>query len=736
MTPILWNPAKRIRTVDIILGLGVTFLVAFLFFLPVGFFEATQCKLYDFGLKIRGSSPTPKEVTIVAIDDSSVAQIGRWPWPRTKVAQLINRLSEAGAKLIAFDIVFLPAEAERSAGNDRLLGEATSRAGNVLYPFYFSMGKSKGEKKKTEIPPQIMNTSLLLFDDPKKFFDFPPPSGVEVIVPIPEICQGAKALGHINLLPDPDGKVRWDPLIIEYAGQYYPSFSLQIATSALNLTRGDITVRVGRSLNLGQKKIPTNPQGMMLLNYYGGNQTFPYHSGADILSGKTSANTFRGKIVLVGVTAAGTSAGAQDFMATPFSQKFPGVEKHAHEVAAILEGRFIARPPWAPFGEFGLVLLIGVLLSFLLPRVRPAFQLFFSLGLLLALGGLMIWALWQGIWVRIFFPGLLVVLQYILVTARGTPVGQRESVPGMVFTRVAGRVGGPPTGEDRTVHLKAGGPAHKIGRYEILGELGHGAMGVVFKGRDPIIDRLVAIKTIRFDRLYEDQEIQSLQERFFKEAQAAGKITHPNIITIFDVGEEDGLSYIAMEYVEGESLSRYTSKDHLLPVEEVLTIITEIAEALDFAHQRGIVHRDIKPANIMRTLEGQVKVMDFGIAKLPDSTLTQTGSILGTPSYMSPEQINGQAIDGRSDLFAVGCVLYELLTGMKAFQGETFPALMNQITQGVPLPPSAQNPAVAPACDEIIGKALAKNPQERYQRGKDMAKALRKAFQESRKTSP
>jgi serine/threonine-protein kinase len=577
-----------------------------------------------------------------------------------------------------------------------------------------------------------MNSSLLLFDDPKKFFDFPPPSGVEIILPIPEICQGAKSLGHINLLPDPDGKVRWDPLIIEYAGQYYPSFSLQIAASALNLTRGDVTVHVGRSLNLGQKKIPTNPQGMMLLNYYGGNQTFPYHSCADILSGKTSANTFRGKIVLVGVTA----AGVQDFINTPFSQKFPGVEKHAHEVAAILEGRFIARPPWAPFGEFGLVLLIGVLLSFLLPRVRPAFQLFLSVALLLALGGLMIWALRQGIWVRIFFPGLLVALQYVLVTARGTPAGQRESVPGMVYTRLASGVGEQPTEEDRTVHLKAGAPTHKIGRYEILGELGHGAMGVVFKGRDPIIDRLVAIKTIRFDRLYEDREIQSLKERFFKEAQAAGKITHPNIVTIFDVGEEDGLSYIAMEYVEGESLSRYTSKDHLLPAEEVLTLITEVAEALDFAHRRGIVHRDIKPANIMRTLEGQVKVMDFGIAKLPNSTLTQTGFILGTPSYMSPEQINGQAIDGRSDLFSVGCVLYELLTGMKPFRGETFPALVNQITQGVPLPPSVQNPAVAPACDEIVGKALAKNLQERYQRGKDMAKALRKAFQESRKNPP
>jgi CHASE2 domain-containing sensor protein/tRNA A-37 threonylcarbamoyl transferase component Bud32 len=736
MTPNLWKPAKKARTFDMILGLGMTFLVAFLFFLPLGFFQAAQCKLYDFSLKVRGSSPPPEEITIVAIDDYSVAQVGRWPWPRTKVAQLINRLSEAGAKLIAFDIVFLPAEEERTAGNDRLLGEATRRAGNILYPFYFSMGISKGERKRAEIPPQIMNASLLLFDDPKKFFDFPPPSGAEVIVPIPEVCQGAKALGHINLLPDPDGKVRWDPLIIEYAGQYYPSFSLQIATSAMKLSRGDITVRVGRSLNLGQKKIPTNPQGMMLLNYYGGYQTFPYHSCADILSGKTSADTFRGKVVLVGVTAAGTSAGAQDFMATPFSQKFPGVEKHAHEVAAILEGRFIARPPWASFGEFGLVLLIGILLSFLLPRMRPAFQLFFNIALLLALEGLMIWALRQGFWVRIFFPGLLVVLQYILVTARGTPAGQRESVPGMVYTRVAGRAGEQPTEEDRTAHLKAGGPGRKIGRYEIMGELGHGAMGVVFKGRDPIIDRLVAIKTIRFDRLYEDQEIQSLQERFFKEAQAAGKINHPNIVTIFDVGEEDGLSYIAMEYVEGESLSRYTSKDHLLPVGEVLTIIAEVAEALDFAHQRGIVHRDIKPANIMRTPEGQVKVMDFGIAKLPNSTLTQTGSILGTPSYMSPEQINGQSIDGRSDLFAVGCVLYELLTGRKAFQGETLPALMNQITQGVPLPPSARNPAVAPVCDEITGKALAKNPQERYQRGKDMAGDLRKAYQERRKTPP
>jgi CHASE2 domain-containing sensor protein/tRNA A-37 threonylcarbamoyl transferase component Bud32 len=731
------NPVMKNRVLTPILGLGATFVVALLFFLPLDFFEMAQTKLYDFSLRIRGPIPAPKSVAIVAIDDRSVAQIGRWPWPRTKVAELIDRLSKAGAKIIAFDIVFFPSEAERAAGNDRLLGEATREAGNVLYPFYFTLGKFRGEGKKAEIPPQVMNASLLLFDDPKKFFEFPPLSGTEVFVPIPEVCEGAKGLGHINVLADADGKVRWDPLIVEFAGQYYPSFSLQVAAAASRLTRGDITVRVGQSVQMGKKTIPTNPQGMMLLYYYGGNQTFPYTSCADVLSGTAPAKTFKGKIVLVGVTAAGVSAGANDFVATPFSIRFPGVEKHAHEVASMLQGRFISRPSWAPFLEFALVLLIGFLLTLLMPRLRAAGQLIVSLAILLGLGGWMVWGIFEGMWVKILFPGLVVVLQYVLATVRRTGAAEKESVSERGYARPLTPAGGLAPEAGQTVRLEAGGPVQKIGRYEILGELGRGAMGVVFKGRDPIIDRLVAIKTIRFDRLYEDQQVESLKERFYKEAQAAGKFTHPNIVTIFDVGEEEGLSYMAMEYVEGESLSKYTSQDHLLPVEEVLTIIAEVCEALDFAHQQDIVHRDIKPANLMRTGEGQVKVMDFGIAKLPSSTLTQTGSILGTPSYMSPEQIDGrQRVDGRSDLFSLGCVLYELLSGIKPFHGATLPALIHQITQVVPAPVSAQNQRVPEVCDGIIRKALAKNPQERYQSGKEMASALRVGLQEIKKNPP
>ncbi len=729
MTVGLRNPRKKARSIDFVLGLGLTFLVAILFFFPLKFFEGPQFKLYDLALRIRGAIPVPKEVIIAAIDDASVATLGRWPWPRQKIAELIDYLSQAGAKIIAVDLAFLPAESERLSGNDRVLAEAIQRAGNVILPFYFTLGESKKEGKKAETSPQVSSSAFLLFDDPRKFSDFPPPSAEKIFASVPEISRAARAMGHINVLPDPDGKVRWEPLIIHFDGQYYPSFSIQIAALAMGLTRGDVRVDVGHSIRLGKINIPTNSQGKLLIRYYGGNQSIPYRSFVEILSGKNPVDTFRGKIVLVGVTA----AGANDFLSTPFSNRLPGVEKHAQTVSAFLQGRFISRPSWVPFLEFGLILLTGLLTSFSLPRMRPTFQLIFCLAFFLALGGLMVGALSQGIWVKIFFPCLLVILQYILATARHAPMPEKEGPTEAEVRAVMGAERQEPALSEGKPQMEAGGPGGKIDRYEILSELGHGAMGVVYKGKDPVIDRPVAIKTIRFDRLYEEHEIQGLKERFFTEAQAAGGLSHPNIVTIFDVGEDRGLSYITMEYVEGEVLSRYIVREHLLPVEEVLEIIAQVAEALDFAHQRKVIHRDIKPANIMRTSEGQIKVMDFGIAKIPSSTLTQAGSVLGTPSYMSPEQIRGEDLDGRSDLFSLGCVLYELLTGVKPFRGATLAALSYQITHVNPLSASQQNPQVPPACEEVLNRALAKNPADRYGRGKAMARALREVLQGSKK---
>ena len=732
MTQTLRNPKPRGKTTDLVMGLGITALVALLFFLRPAFFEPIHYQLYDLSLKTRGGAALPPEVLIVAVDDASVAGLGRWPWPRSKMAELVGLLSRSGAKVIALDVVFLPAEGERTSGNDRLLGEAVQKAGNILLPFYFTLGKPKAEGKGGETPPPVLSSSFLLFDDPKKFSDFPPPLAEEIFFSVPEVIRGARTLGHINALADTDGRVRWDPLIIQFQTHYYPAFSLQVAGSAMGLARGDMKVNVGRSLRLGSVTLPTDAQGKMLIPYYGGNQSIPHRPFIDVLSGRIPPDAFKDKIILVGVTA----AGAYDFLATPFSPRFSGVEKHAQTVAAILQSRFISRPSWVSFVEFGLVLALGLLLSFLLPGRRLPVQLIVCLAGLLGLAVLMFGGMRQGLWIQVFYPALAVIGPGLLAAARGASAAEKKAPLREEATAflTPERRDLPLTGG--TMRMDPAGPLKEIDRYEIIGELGHGAMGVVYKGRDPIIDRLVAIKTIRFDRLYEEQEIQGLKDRFFKEAQAAGKLAHPNIVTIFDVGEFRGISYMAMEYVEGEVLSRFTPPGQLLQVDEVLGIIAQVAEALDFAHQRKVVHRDIKPANIMRTSEGQIKVMDFGIAKLPSSTLTQEGSVLGTPAYMSPEQIRGKELDGRSDLFSLGSILYELLTGTKPFRGENLSALTYQITHENPPPASPQNPQAPPAVDEILEKVLAKNPDDRYARGKEFAQALRRLLQEMKKNPP
>ena len=264
-----------------------------------------------------------------------------------------------------------------------------------------------------------------------------------------------------------------------------------------------------------------------------------------------------------------------------------------------------------------------------------------------------------------------------------------------------------------------------VGRYEILEELGQGAMGVVYKGKDPKINRLVAIKTIRFSDDFEEQQAKEVKERFFKEAELAGRLSHPSIISIHDVGEDYDLTYMAMELLEGEDLEHFCEKNSLLPLRKILDIIAETADALDYAYTQGVIHRDIKPGNIMLLKNGHIKVTDFGIAKAVSSSQTRTGIILGTPNYMSPEQINGMEIDGRSDIFSLGIVFFQLLTGQLPFGGKTLTELFYQITQAKHPSPRQINPKVIRPCEQLIDKALAKDPDQRFQRASNFAKYLR-----------
>jgi serine/threonine-protein kinase len=264
-----------------------------------------------------------------------------------------------------------------------------------------------------------------------------------------------------------------------------------------------------------------------------------------------------------------------------------------------------------------------------------------------------------------------------------------------------------------------------LGRYEVTGELGRGAMGVVYKGQDPKIRRTVAIKTVSLSD-FDEENVASIKERFFREAESAGLLTHPNIVTIYDCGEEHDLAYIAMEYLEGEDLEHYTKPENLLTLRETLSIITFVAEALDYAHSRGIVHRDIKPANIMR-LKGtdEIKVTDFGIARITSSSQTKTGVVLGTPSYMSPEQVAGKKVDGRSDIFSLGVVLFVLLTGRKPFVGEDITTLMFKIAKEPHPSVREMNQKIPRVVEKIVDKALEKDLENRYQKAGQIAAHLR-----------
>ncbi|HKW77231.1 MAG TPA: protein kinase [Terriglobales bacterium] len=256
-----------------------------------------------------------------------------------------------------------------------------------------------------------------------------------------------------------------------------------------------------------------------------------------------------------------------------------------------------------------------------------------------------------------------------------------------------------------------------VGRYEITGELGRGAMGVVYKAKDPTIGRTVALKTMRLD--VHGLESAEMVRRFQNEARAAGLLSHPNIVTIYDAGEQDGIFYIAMEFIQGTTLHELLTEQHILAADDIVQYSRQICRGLDYAHSHGIVHRDVKPANIMITANGMVKIMDFGIAKAGGS-VTSTGQVLGTPNYMAPEQVKGKPLDGRSDLFSFGVILYEMLTGEKPFVGQNVTTIIYKIVNENPITPRDLDVTVHPGLSSIVTKALAKSPEDRYQSGAEL----------------
>lgn len=803
----------------------LTLLVLLLSLAEWGPLQSLENKSYDLRARLRQKKPD-SPVVIIAIDDRSIDKLGRWPWPRAYMAEMISQVSGCNPSLIALNILYT--EPDRSSGleevralrdtaeksginsgalyrailetesrldNDGQMAAALTAAKNVILPLYFSVGdQASAADSKT---PQFMLKSSRNASSPAGALQ-----AKDATPPIPVFSDAALSLGHLNVTADEDGTVRREPLLIHYQGRSYPSLALQAALRHLNIKLADISTATAGKLQAGRLSVPTDGKGRMLISYNGRFNSFTYYSFIDVVSGAVPADSFKGRVVLVGPTATGIAG----LNVTPVQANFPAIEISANVIENLLNNHVTARPAWMRYLESAVMILLGAFLAFALPRMKAGLSALVSVCILLLWNGAAVGLfVTQGEWLGMVAPSLLLIIGYtvnvstrFMVTEKGKELVESDSIEtskmlglsfqgqGLLdlafekfrkcpiendtikyllynlaldferkrmFNKAAAvyehiltagdykdikeRIGtmkqagetmifGAPGGrKENTVILQGGGAAlPTIGRFEIQKELGRGAMGTVYLGRDPKINRLVAIKTIRFDEIDPDQ-IHDAKQRFFREAEAAGALNHPNIVTIYDVGEDYDLAYVAMELLDGSDLCDFVKPEQRLPFAEILRIVGCVAEGLDFANSRGIVHRDIKPANIMLLKNGEVKIADFGIARITASSSTQTGTILGTPSYMSPEQVVGQKVDGRADLFSLGATMYEMLCSRKPFTGESITNIMFNIANKPPLLLTRIDPQIPECCAFIAHKLLMKDITKRYQAGREVVEHCR-----------
>lgn len=823
---------------DWFLGLVVT--VAMLLAGASDLLQSMERKAYDLGVQAASRSPSDK-VAVIAIDDRSIANLGRWPWSRELHARMNDLLGAAGAKVVGNTIFFsepqldpgyvyitrlidivnqsiidggepLPVigeladvlgAAEQALNTDRTLAGSFAQTNNVALPILFELGEAHGRPDKAL--PDFVTAGRLTRVQPGEGFALP---ARQAQVPVDILGTRAVALGHLNASQDVDGGVRSEPLVVQYFDAYYPSLSLILAARSLNLGPADIQVRLGEEVKLGSLRIVTDPATRMNTFFYrdvDGRAPFQVDSFYDVLSGRIPAAKYAGKIVLIGATAAGIGTA----QVTPVSPAMSPVESLAHAVSSILQEDFFVTPVWSPWVSLGVLLLVGIYLALILPQLGAGMGAVCTLVLLASLlaahFGLMVNL---GIWVPLMGALSLLLVGHLLLTTRrflGTERGKERSEQesaesnrmlalafqgqgqldmafdkfrkcpmdqglmenfynlGLDYERkrqfnkaeavfrhmaehdlgfrdlpqriarakqmsetvmLAGARGQTAAGTLILGDAQVEQPM--LGRYRIEKELGKGAMGVVYQGRDPKINRVVAIKTMALAQTFEADELDEVKQRFFREAETAGRLNHPNIVTIYDAGEEQDLAYIAMEFLKGRDLLPWCKPGKLMPLPLVVSIVARVADALDYAHAQNVVHRDIKPANIMFEPDSdQVKVTDFGIARLTDSSRTRTGMVLGTPSYMSPEQLAGKKIDGRSDLFSLGVTLYQLCCGQLPFAGDSLAQLMFRIANEPPADIRGYAPDLPAAMVTVIERALDKDADRRFQRGSEMAEALR-----------
>jgi len=739
--------------------------------------EKMDLKLADQMFRLRGNESVGPEVAVVQIDLRSSEMLGRYPWSRERWAGVLNVLALYRPKAVALDLS--PALIDRSDTSSLgsyVLADMLQQNKNIVVPFGFI----PSERPLSTFSTPGYFTSSALPGAGMEMKSAPITAAGSINYPDRGFAEKGTELGHNTQLPDPDGILRWHPLVVNFEGLYYPSLALNAARLFLGVGKTQCAIVPGKGVKLGNTVIPTDKQGRLFINYAGPAGSFKTFNLSDLLQGQVDPNGLKGKLVIVGKAPLGQAGTFK----TPVEPALAAAELTANLAENLLHRRFIKTLTISKFLDVSFLILIGVLAAFLLPQVSLTYRMIILGIFLVALTNLsfilfnsfgILTKPFYAILELIFFLAASPVLkpkrtevEVLDEYAYGYTGTQRETVRASSGAAEHERESEVSTGILPSAEATAETPGHiepfveteempepeviagekslyeqtslepkksvplpldrpkTLGRYEIQEVLGKGAMGTVYKGLDPAIDRLVALKTIRLDAVAEESEIQELKERMVREAKAAGKLSHPNIVTVYDVGHEGDLQYIAMEYLEGYTLEEIIKRQVVLNYKIVAKIIVQVCDALDYAHDRGIVHRDIKPANIMVMNNFQAKVMDFGIARLETSTsMTQTGIAMGTPNYISPEQLQGKPVDRRSDIFALGVVLYEFLTQEKPFRGENLSQLIYNIINFNPPSPVEKNESVPMILSRVTMRAITKDPQGRYQRAGELAAELK-----------
>ncbi len=801
-----------------------------------GFFESLDNRFFDRASQFTGRTPSD-QVVVLAIDDESIANIGRWPWPRDVHAKVIDQLTAGKVKTIAHTSLFLepqvdrglsylaeikavldsdanePASAGRLSGivdgamraldTDATLARSVQSSGRVVLPMVFDLGRPLGAQEQA-LPAFVLRHALPAQSDVHFL------QSTKANLPLDPLGNASVAVGHLNQLPNPvDGTLRADPLFIDHDGAWVPGMALQVAAHSLNLSVADLKRGADGQFQLGGIRIPVDEAGRFYPQFYpdkSGRPPFVVDSFFDVYSGKIPAAKYAGKIVIIGATASGVG----NRFVTPVSADTPPAVLLAHTTSSVLKSQFFTVPFWTPIASLAMTLLIALVVAGVLPHMTA--------GIAALLTGAVFAALLLAeflsltviqLWVPLVLPAAALVLAYLGLTTKrflfteasklrsdeesaetNRMMGLAHQGQGqldMAFDRFR-RVPMSDALMDNLSNLAldferkrqfnkalavyehmtefnknykdllskrrraqslsenvllGGGNSHRggtllldagqvekpmLGRYQVEKELGKGAMGVVYLGKDPKIGRVVAIKTLALAQEFEGDELEDARQRFFREAETAGRLQHQNIVTIFDAGEDQDLAYIAMEFLKGKDLTVHAQVGNLLPQNVVLEILIKVAQALNYAHSLNVVHRDIKPANIMfDPSTSTVKVTDFGIARVTDASRTRTGMVLGTPSFMSPEQIAGKKVDGRSDLYSLGVMAFQLLSGALPFKAESMAELMFKIASEPAPDIRTVNPAVPPLLAAVVTRALMKSADTRYMSGQEMAEDLAKS---------